>query len=114
MCFQTTEFAKKKTAKTDIECWKILKKGKGYKSNFKNFLYKKGVINPLVKLYKTNWYEINQGYHSYRSEKKAREVYIPRIHKICKFIIPASSHYYANVDSEYVSDQIMLIDEVKK
>lgn len=109
MCFHSTEYAKRKTAKTDMECWKLLKKGRGYKSNYKNFLYKKGVINPLVELYKSSWYEINQGYHSYRSEKEAKYAFIPYLHKLCKFIIPAGTHYYANVEGEYVSEKIMLI-----
>ena len=109
MCFQSTEYAKSKTAKTDVECWKLLKSGRSYRSNFRNFLYKKGVINPLIKIYKNNWYEINQGYHSYHSEKIARNSFEPNIHKISKFIIPAGTHYYTNVDGEYVSEQIMLI-----
>jgi hypothetical protein len=109
MCFISTEYSKLKTAETDVECWKILKEG--YKSKYKNYIYKKGVLNPLVKLYKDSWYEINQGYHSYRSEEKARNNFnfLPDRYMICKFIIPAGTHYYANVNGEYVSEQIMLV-----
>jgi hypothetical protein len=108
MCFSSTKYAKRKTAKTDIECWKLLKSGRGYKSNYRKFSYKKGVINPLVELIKDYNYNIHHGYHSYRSKDMAEMSFIPRVHKLCKFIIPAGSHYYANV-WEYVSEQIMLV-----
>jgi hypothetical protein len=117
MCFESTEYAKSKLAKTDIECWKVLKKGKkSFRSPFRTFSYKIGVVTPLVKLHKETWeYCIYQGYHSYRSEKRAIESYHydSSSHKICKFIIPAGSRYYANVEGEYVSERIMLLDEQK-
>jgi hypothetical protein len=113
MCFESSKYAKRKTTKTDIECWKILKKGRGFCSPYKKFYYKKGVINSLVKVYKDCYNRIFQGYHSYRSEKIARTKLYIDIYKLCKFIIPAGTHYYANVEGEYVSERIILIDNIK-
>lgn len=117
MCFESSESAKPKIAKTNIECWKILKKPKdfehfnGFESQYQRFIYEKNVVTDSVKLVKY-FEEIDEGYHSYRSLKRAQHVlsFSPIIHTICKFVIPAGTHYYANIYGEYVSERIMLVE----
>ena len=117
MCFDSTQFAKAKIATTDIECYKLLKgDAKGFVSYFQKFHYQKGVIQPKVELRKNCCNEIDKGYHSYLSLKDA--LYQHRLgqkvgQKVCKFIIPAGTRYYANRNCEYVSETIMLIGRVK-
>jgi hypothetical protein len=119
MCFYSSESAKQKIAKTDIECWKVLKKPKdfehfnGFESQYQKFIYEKNVVTDSVKLVKY-CEEIEEGYHSYRSIKRAKAIrsFSTDRHVICKFVIPAGTHYYSNIFGEYVSERIMLIEEV--
>ncbi len=115
MCFHSTKSSKLRTAKTDIECFKFLKKGKGFKSPIQTFSYKKNVVTELIKLEKYDNDCIYEGYHSFRSilDVKTSWNFNMFSHKICKFIIPAGTRYYANKYHEYVSEQIMLIGNVK-
>ena len=104
MCFNTTKTARVKIAKKDIECWKFL--NPDFTAFFDNdgrdiFLYEKGKKNDVIKIekeirnvdpfyYIEFVYEINAGYHSYKTEKiaiKEADCWYPFPKNFCKFII---------------------------
>jgi hypothetical protein len=121
MCFVATKNQRPKIASEDIVCWKALKRRltkKGYGAAFNNtihapFYYQPGENQPLIILKKIHWlaneYNINEGYHSYMEEEKAK-CNKGRDEKVFKFIIPKGTKYYQNIfDCEYVSETIIMV-----
>ena len=121
MCFETTKSARAKIAKTDIECWKCLKKSFYNPCSGGGIIrtkYQKDFLNPIVEMRKANptWTcaecEINEGYHSLKSLKLARVMreikhWYLKGTIIKKLIIPAGTRYYEN-KTEFVSETIIM------
>ena len=120
MCFETTKNARAKIAKTDIECWKVIRINNSpvYKwVHNSKIIYKKGKVMPMVTI---SFYKgiIEAGYHSSKTNTEmlitiASFMSCGAIDKkemiICKFIIPVGTRYYEN-ETEYVSETIKLIE----
>jgi hypothetical protein len=72
MCFTTTKHSRAKIAKTDIVCWKVLYSypGERLHSILQGYYYKRGIVNPIVKLVKV-YNTIQEGYHSYKTQSQA-------------------------------------------
>ena len=90
-----------------------------YYSPCQNYKYIKGKLNisPLgIIIFKRFDYtvEINEGFHSFCSEKDAQNSYLIRNFEavLCKCIIPKGSTISSN-GSEIVSNQIIFIEELK-
>lgn len=120
MCFRSDIEPKKRIAEKDIICWKFLDlawdKVRYVSPYYSNFVWKKGkkCRSKLDKPYLgyTIYWEIEKGFHSYKSRRIA---YLDRRHHIYiydsslhKFIIPAGASYYEN-DKEYVSNQLIFV-----
>ena len=109
MCFTIDpKHPKKKIAKRDITCYKVLEEN--LISPYLDYQY---TLNKLVKdkivLELSSWRDsINEGLHSYSSKMNAkiwsswgRITYLAIIPK-------GSEYYYDSIDKEYVSNQIII------
>lgn len=117
MCLRTTMIHSKK-AESDITCYKLVFKKDKFISiviNFKyelNKLYKaKGFVK--VNREKHDFYcNINNGFHSYRTLKDAKEVG-SSAYVVLKCIIPKGTEYWENSDMgwtrEYCSQKIKTV-----
>ena len=121
MCFETTKSARAKIAKTDIECWKVIKKDfypLYWSDNFRTKKQARKYIrnklcNRVLFSYCNgkNYRVIELGYHSCKEKDGIKISSIMFYHEndgiICKFIIPAGTRYYEN-ETEYVSETIIM------
>ena len=112
MCFETTESAKAKIAKTDIECWKYLNENGIPYINSSKGTYIPKKRNPIIHLEK-DCNEIKEGYHSYKTRNRCKSEldWWERVANkgiIKKFIIPKGTRYFSN-RTEYVSETIILV-----
>lgn len=117
MCFDSTRWQKSKVATEDIPCWKVLLRTRfGLESQYKGYLYVSGVVQPTIKLRKSAYYEIFQGYHSFHTKERAYNTFHgdPDLY-VVKFIIPKGTRYYSNKGrDEYVSGTIIMKDKWKQ
>ena len=109
-----------KIAEEDISCWKVLNKNCSPLYGGTDMTkathrvtnpYKKGKTNPKQVICIEKGFMINEGYHSYISEKTAQlgyENHADYTCKIKKFVIPKGTKYYEN-SSEYVSETIIML-----
>lgn len=110
-----------KVAEEDIPCYKILadfgnnilKSPHMYEIYEPNKLKKVEIDIPKLSLISMSL-EINKGLHSFSIRDKADQVaFFGGI--TFKAIIPKGSKYYYNPDrSEYVSDQLIVLEEIKR
>lgn len=124
----------KKVAEKDIEVYKIgLVHNNRFICEFRDFSYKKGVINKELVLRETHWMgsiSIKEGYHSYKRVSikfdslsgRTKYIYLGYklhpypygIYHLATFIIPKGSIYYENIYGEIVSSNIIYIGKYLK
>jgi hypothetical protein len=116
MCFNNHKREKPRIAETDIVCYKFI-----YKNNTNPYAscgrvtYIRNKKAPKVKMDISGELEIHVGYHSYITKSGASRAKYSVFFAyngnmvVKKFIIPAGSYYYKN-RTQYVSNQIMMIE----
>ena len=128
MCFYLKSPKQRaKTAKTNIECWKVIRTDNSPSYQWVHNRKDQYLFNTpcdKVKIVPNEDGEINKGYHSYKnpnSKVSGDMLPIDKVLycssgaleesdiKIAKFIIPAGTRYYEN-DTEHVSETIMLVE----
>lgn len=117
----------KKVAEKDIDVYKIGRvQDNRFICEFRNFSYKKGVLNEELILKETRWMgsiSINEGYHSYKRVSfefnslsdtikfiyrgYTLHPYQEGLYDLATFIIPKGSIYYENINGEIVSSNIL-------
>lgn len=117
----------KKVAERDIEVYKIGRvQDNRFICEFRNFSYKKGVLNEELALRENRWMgsiSINEGYHSYKRVSfefnslsdiikfiyrgYTLHPYRDGLYDLATFIIPKGSIYYENINGEIVSSNIL-------
>ena len=130
MCLQlkrkTKEEPKLKTARKDITIYKVVEEVKKgiYFSPYYDFQYKLGKKNKRIELEpqyaytvsSLNFYEIYEGYHAYKTLKKARFIKEKMDFAdnpiILRGIIPKGEQYLTNDKDEIVASNIILTEEV--
>ena len=114
MCFIIhPDHKEKKTATEDIVCYKILRTD--LVSIYYNYQYKIGKLAKSSLLYNSFMVDIiTDGLHSYSDLIKAQKRRSYSTRTIYKAIIPKGAKYYYNPhDKEYVSNQLIIQEEIK-
>lgn len=124
MCYITNRKEKAKIAEKDLVVYKILD-GK-HNSKIYNHSYKKGVLQPRIKMKKEKlmdplfnypFREINKGYHFYVKDPLSNYSFynlkkLPDT-RIKKFLIPKGTRYFINrkrdILGEGVAEQIIML-----